>query len=90
MRRALIIAAAAFFSVSGVLFVFELNQFLALRSGAEEVEKRIARLAARRDRLNALSSAAQNAAGNDPHTERLIRERLGLIKRGEKVFIFDR
>ncbi|MCY4042340.1 MAG: hypothetical protein OXF42_07005 [Candidatus Dadabacteria bacterium] len=90
MRRALIIAAAAFFSVSGVLFVFEVNQFLSIRSGTDKVKKRIARLAARRDRLNALSSAALNAAGNDPHTERLIREKLGLIKRGEKVFIFDR
>ena len=90
MRRALIIAAAAFFSVSGVLFAFEVNRFLSIRSGTDEVKKRIALLAARRDRLNALSSAARNAAGNDPHTERLIREKLGLIKRGEKVFIFDR
>ena len=90
MRRAIIIAAAVFFSVSGVLFAFEVKRFFALRSGTEEVKKRIARLAARRDRLNALSAAAENAAGKDPHTERLIREKLGLIKRGEKIFIFDR
>lgn len=90
MRRPLIMAAAAFFAVSGILFAFELNRFLALRSGTEEVKKRVSRLAARKDRLNALSAAAENAAGKDPHTQRLIREKLGLIKRGEKIFIFDR
>lgn len=55
-----------------------------------DTEKRMGELAARRDRLNSLSDAAEKNGASDPRVERIIREKLGLIKEGEKVFIFRR
>ncbi len=83
----LVIAALVVFAV---FFIFELKQFFDLKRANHEAEKRIEELAARRDSLNMLSNAAERNEMDDVRIERLIREKLGLIKEGEKVFIFDR
>lgn len=88
MLRAAKLAAAAFFLIFGILFAFEFSELISLKRGAELSAQKIKRLAALRDRLNALAANAEEAAGADAHTQRLIREKLGLIKSGEKVFIF--
>ncbi len=80
----------AFAVVFAVFFTFELKRFFDLKRQNSEVEKRIERLADRRDRLNTLSNAAERNDRDDVRIERLIREKLGLIKEGEKVFIFRR
>ncbi len=82
---ALVIFSVAIFSV---FFVFEVKQFLDLKQEKLEVEKRMEKLAARRDRLNSLSGAEGKNAPDREHLERLIREKLGLIKGDEKIFIF--
>lgn len=81
----LVFLLAAFFAV---LFAFELKQFVDLKRRNLEAEKRIENLAARRDSLNLFSNAAEKNDGDNPLVERVIREKLGLIKEGEKVFIF--
>lgn len=81
----LVFLLAAFFAV---LFAFELKQFFDLKRRNLEAEKRIENLAARRDSLNLFSNAAEKNDGDNPLVERVIREKLGLIKEGEKVFIF--
>lgn len=81
----LVFLLAAFFAV---LLAFELKQFFDLKRRSQEAEKRIEKLAARRDSLNLFSNAAEKNDGNNPLVERVIREKLGLIKEGEKVFIF--
>lgn len=90
LRRILIGAAVFVFAVSVLFFALEFKQFLDFKRERAEVEERIERLAARRDRLNELSNSARTGGPDEKHAEQLIRERLGLIKRGEKIFIFRR
>ncbi len=94
-HRIFIVSVLSAVTVSALFFALEFKQFLDLKRERTEVEKRIERLAARRDRLNALSltrlpNSTQTGGADEKHAERLIREKLGLIKRGEKIFIFRR
>ncbi|QMU55708.1 MAG: hypothetical protein GKS04_00660 [Candidatus Mycalebacterium zealandia] len=89
-RRIFIVFALSAIVVSALFFALEFKQFLDLKHERTEVEKRIERLAARRDRLNAFSNSVRTGEADEKHAEQLIREKLGLIKRGEKIFIFRR
>ncbi len=77
-------------AASGVLFAFELKEFFDLKQQKSQVDKRIEGLAVRRDHLNSLSDAIEKNGADDVRVERVIREKLGLIKEGEKIFIFSR
>ncbi|MGI9558603.1 MAG: FtsB family cell division protein [Thermodesulfobacteriota bacterium] len=82
--------ALAFVAVFCVLYAFEFRKLSVLKRENSVLEKRIEELTVRRDRLNALSDSVEKNGSDDRHTERLIREKLGLIKGGEKIFIFRR
>jgi cell division protein FtsB len=59
---------------------------LRLKEDAARIETEIARVGSEIDVL----AAQADALGRDPHTiERIARERLGMVRPGETVFLFD-